>query len=163
LAAEVEGVEARLAALGLELPPPAVLPTGARLSYRRFVRHRGLAYISGHGPVRDGETAPLGRVGVDLDVDEAIEAARLTALAMFRTIKDNLGSLDAVETWLEVTGYVRATPDFVQQSLVINGFTDLVRDLWGEDRLAARAAVGVADLPFGMPVEVSAVVALRDG
>lgn len=162
MAAQVGGVEARLAALGLELPPPAVLPSGATLSYRRFVRHGNIAYLSGHGPVRDGETAPLGRVGIDLDLDEAVEAAQLTALSMLRTIKDSLGSLDAVESWLSVTGYVRAVPDFTQHSIVINGFTDLVRDLWGENCLAARAAVGVADLPFGMPVEVSATVALRN-
>lgn len=155
-----DAVEVRLAELGLALPPPAELPAGTVLSYRRLVRHQDLAFLSGHGPAWGNELRHLGRIGTDVTLEDGIEAARLTALSMLRTIKDSLGSLDLVAGWLQVTGYVRATPDFTQQSLVINGFTDLVRDLWGESNLGARTAIGVADLPFGMCVEVDALVRL---
>ena len=155
-------IEARLTHLGLELPPTAALPHGVVLSYRRLVRHQGTGYLSGHLPYHGDELRFKGRVGDELTVKEGTAAAQQTALSMFRTIKDELGSLDAVERWLMVTGYVRAVPGFTQQPIVINGFTDLVRSLWGAERLGARSAIGVAELPFGTPVEVEAVVVLKE-
>jgi enamine deaminase RidA (YjgF/YER057c/UK114 family) len=155
-------VSARLAELGLEIPPAQVIPEGVALTYRRLVRHGDTVWIAGHGPTYgDGWGATLGKVGRDLSVEEGIEAARLTALNVLGTMERELGSLDCVECWLKVTGYVNAVPEFTEQARVINGFSDLLLDLYGEQRLAARSSVGVADLPFAMPVEVDAVLSLR--
>ncbi|MHB8509702.1 MAG: RidA family protein [Candidatus Dormibacteria bacterium] len=155
-------IETKLARLGLELPPTAALPHGVVLSYRRLVRNGNTAYLSGHLPYHGDELLFKGRVGDDVALKDGVAAAQQVALSMFRTIKDELGSLDAIERWLQVTGYVRAVPGFTQQPIVVNGFTDLVRSLWGPERLGARSAIGVAELPFGTPVEVDAIVALRE-
>jgi enamine deaminase RidA (YjgF/YER057c/UK114 family) len=92
-------------------------------------------------------------------MEEAVAAAQLTALNVLGTIERELGSLDRVACWLKVTGYVNAVPGFTEQARVVNGFSDLLLTLYGHDRLSTRSAVGVADLPFGMPVEVDAVLA----
>ena len=145
----------RLAELGLELPEPPRLPFAPRL--RPLQIHGGLGYLSGGG-VFD----VVGRVGVDVTVEEAREAARRTALYQLRVLRDGLGSLEAVERWVKVLGLVRSAPGFGEQPAVINGFTELVVDVYGEERgLCARSAIGVAELPGGMAVEVEAVVALR--
>jgi len=154
-------VAERLAERGLEIPPAQVIPPGVRLTYRRFVRWGDVAYVAGHGPT-DGEGwgSPLGKVGRDVTVEEAVAAAQLTALNVLGTIERELGSLDEVACWLKVNGYVNAVDGFTEHAKVINGFSDLILDLYGEDRLAARTSVGVPHLPFDMPVEVDAVVAL---
>jgi enamine deaminase RidA (YjgF/YER057c/UK114 family) len=150
----------RLAELGLEIPPAQIIPPGLALTYRRLVRWGDTVWISGHGPT-DGEGwgSQLGKVGRDLSVEEGVAAAQLTALNVLGTIERELGSLDGVGCWLKVTGYVNAVPEFTEQARVINGFSDLLVDLYGEEKLAARSSVGVADLPFAMPVEVDAVLA----
>ena len=150
----------RLAARGIELPPAAALPPGVTLSYRRLVRSGTTAYLSGHGPMWGDEVRYRGRVGADVTTEDAVAAAHLTALSMLRTIHDQLGSIDAVGGWLRVNGYVRAAAGFDATPVVLNGFTDLVRDLWGTDRLPSRTAVGVSELPFGFCVEVDAVIDL---
>lgn len=138
-------------------------PAGVALTYRRLVRHDGTVWIAGHGPTYgDGWGTTLGKVGRDLSVEEGVEAARLTALNVLGTIERELGSLDRVECWLKVTGYVNAVPEFTEHARVINGFSDLLLDLYGEAKLAARSSVGVADLPFAMPVEVDAVLAWKE-
>jgi len=145
----------RLAELGLELPEPPRLPFAPRL--RPLQIHGGLGYLSGGG-VFD----VVGRVGADVTVEEAREAARRTALHQLRVLHDELGSLEAVERWVKVLGLVRSAPGFGEQPAVINGFTELVVDVYGEERgLCARSAIGVAELPAGIAVEVEAVVALR--
>lgn len=97
-----------------------------------------------------------------MSVEEGYAAARRTALFALRRIVDELGSLDAVERWVKVLVFVRSAPGFGDQPSVANGFSDLVLELWGEERgLAARSAIGVAELPAGIPVEVEATVALR--
>jgi enamine deaminase RidA (YjgF/YER057c/UK114 family) len=151
---------ARLAALGLELPPAAVLTTGTRFSYRRLVRAGSVAYLAGHLPAWGDELRYRGRVGAEVSPEAAVEAARLCALSMLRTVADELGSVNAIERWLRVTGFVRGIDGFDRQPAVLNGFTDLVRDLWGDDALPSRSAVGVAELPFGVCVEVDAMVQL---
>lgn len=151
---------ARLAALAIDLPPAAVLLPGTRLSYRRLVRAGAVGYLAGHLPAFGDELRYRGRVGGEVSLEEAVEAARLCALSMLRTVADELGSIDAVERWLRVTGFVRGIDGFDRQPLVLNGFTDLVRDLWGEDALPSRSAVGVAELPMGVCVEVDAVIQL---
>lgn len=145
----------RFAQLGLELPEIPATPFTPRL--RPVVVDRDVAYVSGIGPI-----GVRGAVGRDLTVDEAYAAARVTALYMFRQIVDTLGSLDRVERWVKVLGFIRSAPDFDDQPSVLNGFSDLVVEVYGEERgLCARSAIGTSDLPLGMPVEVEAVVAVR--
>jgi YjgF/chorismate_mutase-like, putative endoribonuclease len=149
--------DARLAELGLELPPIPPLPFTPKLV--PVLEHGGLAYLSGIGPV-----GQAGAVGDDLSVDQGYEAARLTALLALRRLVDAFGRLDRVERWVRVLGFVRSAPGFADQPSVLNGFTDLVVDVFGAERgLCARSAIGVSALPAGIPVEVEAVVALRFG
>ena len=154
-------IESKLEALGLVLPQPLKAPTDMRLPFAS-VRIRGnRAYISGHGPQNpDGTMAgPFGKVGADLSVEEGYQAARLVALAMLGSLKRELGDLDRVTAWLRVFGMVNSAPDFKQQPSVINGFSDLILELYGaEAGQHARSAVGMAGLPMGIPVEVEAEV-----
>jgi enamine deaminase RidA (YjgF/YER057c/UK114 family) len=154
-------IEARLAELGLILPEPLLLPAGARLPFPWVRVHGTRAYISGHGPQQpDGSLAgPFGKVGVEVSPEQAYEAARLAALAMLGSLKRQLGDLDRVTAWLRVFGMVNSAPDFTRQPAVINGFSDVILAVYGETVGAhARSAVGLASLPFSIPVEVEAEV-----
>jgi enamine deaminase RidA (YjgF/YER057c/UK114 family) len=154
-------IEARLAALGLALPPPVQAPPGIRLPFA-FVRVRGnRAYIAGHGPQNpDGSIAgPFGKVDTGVSVTEANHAARLTALSMLGSLKRELGDLDRVTAWLRVFGMVNCVPGFALQPQCINGFSDLILELYGPERgRHSRSAIGVGSLPFQMPVEIEAEV-----
>jgi enamine deaminase RidA (YjgF/YER057c/UK114 family) len=154
-------IEAKLEELGLVLPEPLKAPPGMRLPFAP-VRIRGnRAYISGHGPqTLDGSFAkPLGKVGADLSLEEGYQAARLVALAILGSLKRTLGDLDRVTAWLKVLGMVNSAPGFTQQPSVINGFSDLILELYGaEAGQHARSAVGMAELPQGIPVEIEAEV-----
>lgn len=153
-------IEGRLQGLGLALPAPIVAPPGARLPFA-FVRvHGDLAYVSGHGPF-DGER-PLvtGRVGGAVSVEQAYEAAKATALSMLASLKLELGDLDRVSSWIKALGFVNCAEGFDATPAVINGFSDLILALWGDAGRHARSAIGASELPFGIPVEVEAVVAL---
>lgn len=158
-------IEARLQALGLALPATAPAPPGARLPFA-FVRVRGRrALISGHGPqLPDGRMAPpFGKVGAEVSPEAAYQAARLTALSMLASLKRELGDLERVAAWLRVFGMVCSAPGFTQQPQVINGFSDLILELYGPERGAhARSAVGMAELPFQLPVEIEAEVELSE-
>ena len=158
-------VEAKLEALGLALPEPLKLPSGTRLPFA-WVRVRGnRAYISGHAAQNtDGSLArPLGKVGADVSLEEGYQAARLVALAMLGSLKRELGDLDRVTAWLRVHGMVNSAPGFAQQPAVINGFSDLILELYGaEAGQHARSAVGMAELPFGIPVEIEAEVEISN-
>jgi enamine deaminase RidA (YjgF/YER057c/UK114 family) len=154
-------VAARLEERGLTIPPAQVAPAGVRLTYRRLVRWENVAYIAGHGPTHgEGWGSPLGKVGREVTVEEAVAAAQLTGLNVLGTIERELGDLDGIACWLKVNGYVNAVDGFTEHATVINGFSDLILDLYGDERLAARTSVGVPHLPFDMPVEVDAIVAL---
>ena|SRR5437763_2435565 len=157
-------IESRLAKLGLTLPGPIITPPGVRLPFS-FVRVRGhRALVSGHGPQNpDGSLAgPLGKLGRELGVEEGYRAARLTALAVLASLKRELGDLDRVRAWLRVFGMVASAPGFTQQPAVINGFSDLVLELYGPDAgQHARSAVGMAELPFNIPVEIEAEVGIE--
>jgi enamine deaminase RidA (YjgF/YER057c/UK114 family) len=145
----------------LTIPPAQVVPSGVRLTYRRLVRWQNIAYIAGHGPTHgDRWGSPLGKVGRDVTIEEAVAAAELTALNVLGTIERELGGLDGIACWLKINGYVNAVDGFTEHATVINGFSDLILDLYCDDRLAARTSVGVPHLPFDMPVEVDAIVAL---
>jgi enamine deaminase RidA (YjgF/YER057c/UK114 family) len=154
-------IEAKLEELGLTLPGPAKVPPGLVLPFS-WVRVRGdHAYVSGHGPLAlDGTIAgPLGKVGAEVSEEQGYEAARLIALAMLDSLKHTLGDLDRVSAWLRVFGMVNSAPGFGRQPNVINGFSDLILELYGpEAGDHARSAVGMAELPLGMPVEIEAEV-----
>ena len=155
-------VEAKLDELGLALPEPMRIPPDVRLPFA-FARVDGRrVYIAGHGPQGpDGSFAFRGKVGSDVSTEEAYEAARLTGLSILGTLKRELGDLDRVTAWLRVFGMVNSAPGFEDQPSVINGFSDLILELYGpEAGRHARSAVGLAELPFGIPVEIEAEAAI---
>jgi enamine deaminase RidA (YjgF/YER057c/UK114 family) len=154
-------IEARLAALGLVLPPAFAPPPGVILPFVnvRLIGNRGI--ISRHGPQGpDGPLAqPLGKVGRELTLEQGYAAAKLTGLSMLGSLQRALGDLDRVAQWVRIFGMVNSAPGFVRQPAVINGFSDLILELWGTEAGAhARSAVGMAELPFGMPVEIEGEV-----
>lgn len=155
-------IEARLDELGLFLPPPVQVPPDVRLPFRpvRVVGDRAL--ISGHGPQNsDGTSAgPFGKVGAGVTLEEAYSAARLTALSILGSLKRELDDLDRIAAWVRVFGMVASAPGFTRQPAVVNGFSDLILEIFGEAGAHARSAVGMAELPFGLPVEIEAEVAL---
>ena len=145
----------RVRELGLEIPAFPELPFRPMLVPVHV--HGGLAYMSGIGPV-----GRQGVVGGDLTVEEGYDAARATALLALRRILDAFGELERVERWVKVLGFVRSAPGFAEQPSVLNGFTELIVEVYGEERgLCARSAIGVSELPTGIPVEVEAAYALR--
>lgn len=156
--------EDRLAALGLALPAPMQPPPGLTLPFP-WVNVRGdVAFLSGHGPQHaDGVVAgPFGAVGGVVTVEQARESARLTALSMIASLRRELGSLDRVTGWRRVHGMIQTAPGFTQTSAVMNGFSELILEVFGpEIGRHARTAVGVAGLPLNLPVEVEAEVSIR--
>jgi YjgF/chorismate_mutase-like, putative endoribonuclease len=156
-------VEERIRALGLALPPPIQPPAGVLLPFQ-FVRINGRrALISGHGPQNaDGGIAqPLGKVGRELTVEQGYRAARLTALSILGSLKRAIGDLDRIGAWTRVFGMVNSAPGFAQQPSVINGFSDLILEVFGPTVGAhSRSAVGMAELPFNIPVEIEGEVEL---
>ena len=156
-------VEEKIKDVGLALPPPIKAPAGVVLPFQ-FVRVVGnRAFISGHGPQNDdGSIAgPFGKVGKELTVEQGYEAARLVALSILGSLKRALGDLDRIAAWGRVFGMVNSAPGFNQQPSVINGFSDLILELFGSQIGAhARSAVGMAELPFDMPVEIEGEVEL---
>src|SRR5215470_14170928 len=148
------GAEARLKALGIELPT-APRPLG---SYVTVVRSGNLLFLSGHGPLKDGRVTHQGRVGRDLTIEQGQEAARVTGLNLLATARDALGSLDRVRRVVKVLGMVQCTDDFTEHPRVINGFSDLMVEVFGDAGLHARAAVGMGSLPFGIAVEIEMVL-----
>jgi hypothetical protein len=146
----------RLEELGHELPEPLVVPGNFEL----VKLHGGLAYIAGHGPF-DGAT-PLvqGVIGRDLSLEDGYDAARLTALSILASITRELGDLDRVSQWIRAVGYVHCAPGFGQNAKVMNGFSDLIVELWGDAGRHARSAPGQGPSPLGVPIIVDAIVAV---
>lgn len=146
--------DSKITELGLELPP-APKPIGV---YKPIVITGNLAYLSGHGPLRTDKTLITGRLGDDMDVEAGYAAARTTGLAMLATLRDSLGSLDRVKRLVKLLGLVRCTDAFDAQPAVINGCSELFRDVFGEDAgIAARSALGTNALPGGIAVEIEAI------
>jgi len=156
-------IEQHLQALGLVLLPPPRPPPGVVLPFA-FVHVVGqCALISGHGPQNaDGSFAkPLGKLGRDLDVEQCYVAARLTALSMLGSLQRALGDLGRIGAWVRVFGMVNSASGFTRQPSVINGCSDLILELFGAQVGAhARSAVGMAELPFDIPVEIEGEVLL---
>jgi hypothetical protein len=157
-------IEDKLKQLGLVLPPPLQAPPGTNLPFQ-FVRIVGTrALISGHGPLNaDGSIAkPLGKVGRDLTAEQGYQAARLTALAMLGSLQRALGNLERISAWTRIFGMVNSAPGFNRQPGVINGCSDLILELFGAQVGAhSRSAVGMAELPFDIPVEIEGEVEIE--
>jgi enamine deaminase RidA (YjgF/YER057c/UK114 family) len=148
----------KLAELGLSLPAVFAAPPGVEFKFD-LVRLSGThAYVSGHGPLDGSEVLVRGKVGADVTPEQAHEAARLTALSVFASLERELGDLDRVTRWVKVLGLVNCAPGFNALPGVVNGFSDLVLGVWGDAGRHARSAIGVAELPFDIPVEVEAIV-----
>ncbi len=153
------GAEARLAELRLVLPPTPK----AVANYLPAVRHGDLVYLSGHGPLREDGSLMVGKVGMDLDLEGGRLAARQVGLAMLATLRANLGSLDSVVRLVKALGLVNATGEFVDHPKVVNGFSDLMVEVFGEAGRGARSAVGAVSLPLNMAVEVEAIFQVEGG
>jgi enamine deaminase RidA (YjgF/YER057c/UK114 family) len=157
-------IEDRLAELGLSLPRPFAPPPGMEFKFALVSISGNHAYISGHGPIDGNEVLMRGKVGADVTPEQGAEAARLTGLSILASLKSELGELDRVKRWVKAFGLVNCAPGFNMTSPVINGFSELIHELWGLDQGAhARSAIGAAELPFDIPVEVEAICEVNDG
>ena len=146
--------EARLAQLGIKLAPPGK-PGGI---YKPAVVASGLIFVSGHGPVREDGTMVTGRVGEELNLEQARQAARLVGIAILGTLRAQLGSLDRVRCLVKTLGMVNAVPGYTQQPQVINGYSELMVEIFGPDLgVGARSAVGMGSLPGNIPVEIECI------
>jgi enamine deaminase RidA (YjgF/YER057c/UK114 family) len=154
----VSGVEARLDELGLVLPAPMDPPGNFKL----VNVYGGLAYVAGH-PAIDGSTILVeGIVGKDLTLEQGYRAARLAGLAIIASLKHELGNLDRVTRWLRAVGYVQTAPGFHDNAKVVNGFSDLIVEIWGEAGRHARSAPGQGPSPLNVPIIVDAIVAVSE-
>jgi enamine deaminase RidA (YjgF/YER057c/UK114 family) len=146
--------EKRIQELHLTLPP-APKPVAV---YKTAVKHGNLLFVSGHGPLKADKSMITGRLGKDMNLDQGKEAARQVGLAILATVRDVLGSLDKVKRLLKTYGMVNCTDDFLDQPKVINGFSELMRDVFGEDAgVGARSAVGHNSLPGNIAVEIECI------
>lgn len=152
------GAETRLTELNLTLPP-APKPVA---TYVTAVREGNLLYVSGHGPYQADGSLIKGRLGADLDVAAGQAAAKQTGLAILATVRGHLGSLDKVVRVIKALGLVRCTPEFEDQPKVINGFSDLMVDVFGPSGKAARSAIGTNALPGGIAVEIEVIFEVQD-
>ena len=150
-------IESRLAALAITLPEPPP-PVGA---YVGAVVTGNLVFIAGHGPRRADGGHLTGKVPTEVGIEEAVQAARLCGLNLLSSLRAALGDLDRVERFIKVLGMVNAAPHFKDHPRVIDGFSTLMVDIFGEPGRCARSAVGMNSLPFQIPVEIEAVVALK--
>lgn len=149
--------DARIAELNLELPP-APKPAGV---YKPAVQVGNMLYVSGHGPLKSDGTMIAGKVGADMDEQAAYAAARQVGLAILATTRAHLGSLDRVVRTVKTLGMVNATPEFTRHPQVINGYSELLKDVFGEDGVGARSAVGMGSLPGNIPVEIEVIFEVR--
>lgn len=152
-------IEERLEELGIVLDAP----TPPTANYRRAVRTGNLVFLAGHGPDKPDGGQVTGTMGTDeLTLEEGQEAARLTGISLLNSLKDEIGDLNKVKQIVKVNGMVKAHPSFTQHSQVINGFSDLMVDVFGERGRHARASVGMSSLPGNIPVEIDMIVELKE-
>lgn len=147
-------IRARMAELGVELPTVAV-PLAA---YVPAVVSGNLVFTSGQLPTVNGELQGVGKVGADLTAEQGAELARISALNALAAVEAVIGSLDRVTRVVKVVGFVASAPDFTAQPAVVNGASELIGEIFGEQGRHARSAVGVPVLPIDAPVEVELVV-----
>ncbi len=156
--APVVDIDARLKELKIELVEPSV-PTA---NFVKTVRVGNLVYTSGHGPDR-AEGGPLtGRVGGDLSLEQGQEAARLTGIALLSSLKKEIGDLSKIKRVVKVLGMVQCTPEFKDQPKVMNAFSDMMVDIFGEKGKHARSAVGMSALPGNIAIEIEMIVEVED-
>lgn len=149
----------RFEQLKLTLPPPPK-PMGV---YKPFLIVGNMAYVSGHGTLKEDGSLIIGRVGKDMDTEAAKLAAHQVGLAIIATLKDNLGSLDRIERVVKVLGMINAEPDFERHPYVINGCSELFQQIWGQEKgVGVRSAVGMGSLPDNIPVEIEAQFLLKE-
>jgi enamine deaminase RidA (YjgF/YER057c/UK114 family) len=149
--------EARLKALGIELPP-APKPIA---SYVPAVRTGNLVYLAGQGPLSGGKPTVTGKVGRELTEEEGAKAARATVVILLSVLRAEIGSLDRVARIVKVVGFVNSAPGFTRQPWVMNGASDLLVEIFGEAGRHARSSVGVSELPLNIPVEIEMVVEIK--
>jgi enamine deaminase RidA (YjgF/YER057c/UK114 family) len=152
------GAEQRIVELKLELPP-APKPVA---TYVTAIRHADLIYVSGHGPYKTDGSLIIGKLGDDMDIAAGQLAARQVGLAILATLKSHLGSLDKVARLLKSLGMVNSTPEFKDHPKVINGYSDLMKEVFGEAGVGTRSAVGMGGLPSGIAVEIEAVFQVKE-
>jgi len=145
--------EARIAELKLQLPTPPK-PGGV---YKPVVQVGNVCYVSGHGPLKVDGSLITGKVGAEVTEEQAKEAARITGLALLASLRAHLGSLDRVVRLVQSLGMVNAVPDFGRHPAVINGYSELMREIFGENGVGARSAVGMGSLPGNISVEIEAI------
>ena len=151
-------IDERLDELGLVLPAPMAPPGNFEL----VTVHAGVAYVAGHTAI-DGSTVLVrGAVGGELSLEDGYRAARLTGLSILASLKHTLGDLDRVTRWLRAVGYVQSAPGFHDNAKVVNGFSDLIVEIWGDAGRHARSAPGQGPSPLNVPVIVDAFVAVAD-
>lgn len=150
-------MDRRLAELGLELPAPRA----PAFAYVPVAMHGDLAWISGQLPWRPDGTLPRGKLGAEISVEDGKAAARLCVLNGLSVLRATIGSLDRVQRIVKLVGFVASAPGFVEQPAVVDGASTLIAEIFGETGRHARSAVGVAELPRGVPVEIEFVAACR--
>ncbi|MEP6951625.1 MAG: RidA family protein [Ginsengibacter sp.] len=151
-------VEAHLKELNIQL----ITPSAPVANYVKAVRVGNLIYLSGHGPDKPGGGLVIGKVGSDLTLEQARDAARLAGISLLSTLKAEIGNLNKVKRIVKVFGMVNAIPTFENQPQVINGCSDLMVEVFGENGKHARSSVGVASLPSNIPVEIEMIVELKE-
>jgi enamine deaminase RidA (YjgF/YER057c/UK114 family) len=155
--------ERRVSELGLQLPPEPLLPPGVRipLDWVRVVGER--CVLSGHGALTPAgaPAGPFGRVPSEVPLEAAQESARLAVLAMLGALRGALGSIDRVQDWVSLSGFINADPGYPQTTAVLNPASDLLLEVFGEHGRHARSAIGVVALPLNLPVIMSAEVAIE--
>jgi enamine deaminase RidA (YjgF/YER057c/UK114 family) len=151
-------IDDRLRELGLTLPAPMVPPG----SFELVTVDGGIAYVAGHAPMDGSTVLAEGAVGDELTLEDGYRAARLTGLSMLASLKHTLGDLDRVRRWLRAVGYVHAGRGFHDNAKVVNGFSDLIVEIWGEAGRHARSAPGQGPSPLNVPIIVDAVVAISE-
>jgi enamine deaminase RidA (YjgF/YER057c/UK114 family) len=150
-------IDARLSQLGIQLPPPKA----PAYAYVPVACHGDLAWVSGQLPWRTDGSLPQGKLGAGVTVEEGREAARLCVLNALSLLKAQLGSLDHIVRVVKVTGFVASAPGFIDQPSVMDGASSLLLEIFGEAGRHARSAVGMAELPRAVPVEVEFVFAFK--
>jgi enamine deaminase RidA (YjgF/YER057c/UK114 family) len=148
----------RLSSMGLVLPEVFAAPAGMEIHFDLVKVVGDVGHVSGHGPMNGARPLMQGKVGRELSLEQGQEAARMTGLSVLASLQAGLGDLDRIRGWIKVLGFVNTAPGFVRTPAVIDGFTNLILELWGDQGRHARSAIGVAELPFDIPVEVEATV-----
>jgi len=151
----MEKYEEKLKELGIELPPSPV-PVASYVPAKRFGTN--LVYVSGQDCRKNGQLLHEGKLGADVTVEEGIECTRQAAVNCLAALKSCIGSLDKVKSVVKLLGFVASAPGFGEQPYVMNGASDLLVALFGENGRHARAAIGVNELPFNTPVEVEMIL-----